>query len=95
MNAYTLLKNAVIVCLLLNGVVSWVVVRHEGLTLHQKRWQLFVVWLVPIVGSLLIVTFHVSQGRAAPPTGYPADHARRPEGLETLDDPSPPASRDS
>lgn len=95
MNAYTLLMDVLIGCLLLNGVVSWLVVRHEGLTLHQKGWQLIVVWLVPVVGSLLIFTFHVSQGRPAPPIGYPAEHAHRPEGLETLGDPSPPASRDS
>lgn len=94
MNWHDIVKDVLIAHALLNCAVSWLVARNEGLSSGQKRGQILVVWLVPVLGSVLIGTFLWTQSGSAPATGYPSEHHSGPEGVETLSHqgPMPPAS---
>jgi hypothetical protein len=81
---YELLKDALIAHGILNCAVSLLIARNEGLSVGQKAGQLFVVWLIPIFGSLLIGTFLWTQTRAASPTGFPSEPHRGPAGIGTV-----------
>lgn len=46
--------------LLLNGVASWRVLRSPLLSTAQTRLQLALVWLLPVLGAVLCLTFAAS-----------------------------------
>lgn len=52
-----------LLCLNLAG--SFVVLRHRDLSTSQRTIQLLVIWLVPIIGSIICIAFASSQSNGS------------------------------
>jgi hypothetical protein len=89
---HELLNDALITWAILNAIVSLMVVRNEGLTLKQKIGQLWVIWLVPVLGGVLIGIFHWTQSGSVPPERSPEEPGRGPPGVWSGGRPPPPSA---
>ena len=56
------LVYALAALVLLNGVASIAILRSEGPNVTQKLLQTALVWIVPIVGAVLTLSFSASDG---------------------------------
>jgi len=61
---------------LANAAASWAVLRIPVFSATQRRLQLLLIWLVPILGAIICVVFARSQalGPASPSTFDPLYH---------------------
>lgn len=89
MNIYDAVRDASIVLIILNLIVSVVAAGSSAYTVRQKIFQILIIWIFPVAGFLLVGLFILSERGNVPRTGYPSerteDHSQMWSGLHAPD----------
>jgi cytochrome bd-type quinol oxidase subunit 2 len=73
MSAHDVIKDASIAVAILNLAVSIAVASSAAYSGRQKIAQILIIWIVPVIGSVLFGLFMLTQRGNAPRTGYPSE----------------------
>jgi hypothetical protein len=73
MNIHNVVNDASIVVATLNLVVSVAVANNSAYSGPQKALQIFVIWIVPVVGCVLFGLFMLNQREKVSRMGYPSE----------------------
>jgi len=73
MSDHDVIKDALIALAILNLVVSIAVTRSAAYSRRQKVAQIFIVWIVPVIGGVLFGLFMLTQRGNASRIGYPSE----------------------
>lgn len=75
------------ILMMLNLAATWVVLRSSGFSAAQRRWQLALIWVLPLIGSVVCVQLARTYAREAglvlsqhDPNRYPGDGAYSEDG---------------
>ncbi len=52
---YYYLLIALLICAIINCISTWKIVKSNAFNGEQKIYQLIIVWLIPLLGSILIL----------------------------------------
>jgi hypothetical protein len=90
MTGIEIFKTALSATAILNAIVSIAILADRGLAGRQQAGQVLVVWIVPVLGSLLVGIFMWTQRGSAPATGYPSAASEPMPDLNAGTYPFPP-----
>jgi hypothetical protein len=75
MSAHDIIAGALIASATLNLVVSIAVANTTAYSGRQKIMQILIIWVVPLIGSLLLSIFMLTQRGNAPSIGYRSENS--------------------
>jgi cytochrome bd-type quinol oxidase subunit 2 len=73
MSTHAVIKDALIAAAILNLAVTAAITISSAYNGRQKILQILIVWLFPVLGSVLIGLFMLTQREDTPPSRYPSE----------------------
>ena len=57
----------IILLLVLDGYATFIILKSDDFLRSQKRNQLILTWVVPLIGAVIVIVFHRSMNDKDPP----------------------------
>jgi hypothetical protein len=73
MSAHDAIKDALIAAAIFNLVVTMAIAISSAYSGSQKILQIAIVWTIPVLGSVFLGLFMLTQREEAPPSRYPSE----------------------